>query len=128
MYSYSTGAASSSVISDWLFIIRLTCMLLSARVEGLVNSVGGDMDMTAGAIAKSILTKAGQGIQTELTNNKPDEVHYGQVVVTGGHNLNAKWVFHGVLKKWDDGQGDSERVRGFVCFCAETMGHRERRL
>ena len=79
------------------------------------------MDMTAGAIAKSILMKAGQGIQTELKNKKSDSLHYGQVVVTGGHNLCAKWVFHGVLKKWDSGKDDSEKVGCFVCLCAETM-------
>jgi len=75
------------------------------------------MDLSAGAISKAILQKAGPGIQTELHKNKPDEVHYGDVVATGGYNLSAKWVFHGVLKGWHNGSDGSEQVG---CVVSQT--------
>jgi O-acetyl-ADP-ribose deacetylase (regulator of RNase III) len=72
--------------------------------------VGGDFDMKKGALAKSILDVAGPEIQKELLANRPSSLHYGDVVVTKGHWLPAKVVFHGALKTWNGGQDDAEQV------------------
>ena len=80
------------------------------QVDGLVDSVGEDFDMNQGAIAKSLLQKAGKEIQKELNQNRPSNVHYGDVVVTRAYGLSASWVFHGSLKKWSRGQDDDEQV------------------
>jgi O-acetyl-ADP-ribose deacetylase (regulator of RNase III) len=79
------------------------------QVDGIVNSVGLDFDMTKGALAESVLAKAGPQIQQELQANRRGNPRYGNVVVTRGYGLNAKFVFHGSLKSYKDGP-DAEEV------------------
>ena len=63
-------------------------------------------------MARSILEAAGPGIQRELDSKKKSSryIHTGDLVVTQGYNLNASCVFHGVLKRWDNGQDDAKDV------------------
>lgn len=71
--------------------------------------MGADFDLNKGALAKSVLTKAGPEIQKELLANRPSNLHYGDVVVTKGYWLCAKFVFHGALKEWKS-TNDAEQV------------------
>jgi len=81
------------------------------QVDGLANSVGADFDLSNGPIARSILNAAGDDIQQELNSLKPSSaVRAGVIVATRGHHLDVSYVFHGVLKHWDDGRGDAEAV------------------
>lgn len=80
------------------------------QVQGIVNSCGGDFDLSKGVIARAILQQAGPEIQKELNAAKPSNVHYGDVIVTKGYKMKAKFVFHGCLPNWNSGQGNSEKV------------------
>ena len=81
------------------------------QVDGLANSVGANYKLNDGAIARSILEAAGPDIQQELNSVKPRGApRAGDIVVTRGHRLRASCVFHGVLKKWNNGQDDAEAV------------------
>jgi len=98
-------------------------------VDGLANSVGANYKLSEGAISRSILQAAGADIQHELDSAKPRGApRAGDVVVTHGHRLRASHVFHGVLKKWDNGQDDAEAASSytvltllqfFICLCRQ---------
>ena len=62
-------------------------------------------------MAGSILKAAGAEIQRELDSVKPQSSpRAGDIFVTKGHRLSASFVFHGVLKQWDNGRDDAELV------------------
>jgi len=82
------------------------------QVDALANSVGANYKLSDGAMSRSILEAAGPSIQQELNSVKPrSPPRAGDIVVTQGHRLSASCVFHGVLKKWNNGQDDAEAVR-----------------
>jgi len=81
----------------------------------LANSVGGNYKLSDGAVSRSILERAGVEMQQELDSVKPKSPpRAGDVVVTKGHRLSASCVFHGVLKKWTNGQDDAEAVSNVI--------------
>jgi len=85
------------------------------QVDGLANSVGANYKLNEGAIARSILEAAGPAIQQELNTVKPSSPpRAGDIVQTQGHRLSASCVFHGVLKKWDNGRDDAEAVSSAI--------------
>jgi len=87
----------------------------------LANTVGDNYKLNDGAISRSILERAGVEMQQELDSVKPQSASLaGDVVVTNGHCLSASYVFHGVLKKWTNGQDDSEAVSNVISF-AKSM-------
>jgi len=91
--------------------IRPTSRICRQQVDGLANSVGTNYKLAEGAVARSILQGAGPQIQQELDSVKPKSPpRGGDIVVTGGHRLSASCVFHGVLKKWNNGKDDAEAV------------------
>ena len=100
-------------------ILRMPLILFSfisghqcvcSQVDAIANSIGGDFNLKNGVIAKNILKRAGPKIQKALTSNKPKSINYGDVVTTGGFDLNCRYVFHGVCKAWNDGKDDAETV------------------
>ena len=84
------------------------------QVDALANSVGGHYELSEGAVSRSILQRAGAEIQQELDSAKPKSPRAGDVVTTKGHRLSASYVFHGVLKKWTNGQDDAEAVSNVI--------------
>ena len=71
-----------------------------------------DFDLNKGAVAKSILNKAGPEIQAELNDlRRATTPDYGDVLVTKGYQMTPSYVFHGSLKSWKNGQVDAEKVR-----------------
>ena len=77
-------------------------LVIIYKVDAIVNSVGGDFDLSEGALSSSILEAAGDEIQEELLLVKSPDVCYGQVTTTKGHDLSCSFVFHGVLEEWND--------------------------
>ena len=77
------------------------------------NSPNG-INLDSGMVSKSILQAAGQGIQTEVTQNSPSGVQPGQHVTSSGGNLSCKLIFHSVLSQWDQGKGLSQQVGSFI--------------
>ena len=68
------------------------------------------LDLSKGAVSKSILAAAGAGLQSECQAKYPNGIDFGEVVSTGAHNLSCQQVYHGVCPKWDEGNGRTEKV------------------
>ena len=46
----------------------------------------------------------------ELKRKYPDGIQVGKIARSSGGNLQCKEIYHGVLIKWDQGQGIAEKV------------------
>ena len=79
-------------------------------MDVLFNSVSTDLNLSKGAVSKSILQAAGPAIQQEVQRESPSELQLGQYVTSTGGNLNCKLIFHTTLGRWDQGQGMAEQV------------------
>lgn len=85
---------------------------MHSQVDVIVNTTSPDLDITKGAVCKSILEAAGENMKTELDNlpvinrngGKVMRVKYGEIVETTGYGLKCTSIFHGSLYKWD-GEG-----------------------
>lgn len=79
-----------------------------SQVDVIVNTTSPDLDITKGAVCKSILEAAGNSLKTELDNlpviynkgGKVMRVKYGEIVETTGYRLKCTSIFHGSLYKW----------------------------
>ena len=83
-----------------------SCIILK-QADVLVNTTSTSMNLSDGAVSKSILKSAGQEIQEEIkqkySQHKP--IQHGRVAVTKAYKIQqCKAVFHGALPNW---MGDS---------------------
>ena len=79
-------------------------------MDVLFNSVSTDLNLSNGAVSKSILQGAGHTVQMEVQSYSPNGLQLGQYVTSTGGNLNCKLIFHTALSRWDQGQGMAEQV------------------
>ncbi|XP_062312358.1 protein mono-ADP-ribosyltransferase PARP9 isoform X2 [Osmerus eperlanus] len=63
------------------------------KTDIIVNTIGLNLDLSYGAITKSILKAAGKGIQMEI-NQKSKQKKHKNVIETMGHSLNCHFVYH----------------------------------
>ena len=61
------------------------------------------MKLDNGALAESLLKKAGPQLQEECKNKYPNGIKSGEVAVTGGYSLKATKVYHGTIPKYEKG-------------------------
>ncbi|XP_073672141.1 protein mono-ADP-ribosyltransferase PARP14-like [Paramisgurnus dabryanus] len=86
-----------------------------AKTDVIVNTVSEDLDLSKGAISKALLQAAGHQLQTEVTTAvHASRLNYGKMVITDGHNLKCKRVFHVVCPFWTGGQASEDRVLGQI--------------
>ena len=85
-------------------------------MDVLFNSVSADLNLSNGAVSKSILQGAGHSIQLEVLSRSPNGLQPGQFVTSSGGNLNCKLIFHTALNRWDQGQGMAEQVFYSIIF------------
>ena len=71
------------------------------QVNVIFNTCAGNLDLSAGAVSKSILEAAGQSIQDEVLQTCPNGLQVGQSVASSGGNLTCQAIVHGVLHAWD---------------------------
>ena len=76
----------------------------------IMNTCSADLDLSMGAVSKSILQGAGRAIQDEVLQFSPGGLQAGQAVVSSGGNLNCQQIIHAVLSKWDSGNGPALQV------------------
>ena len=69
----------------------------------IVNNTSADLKLDNGALAESLLRKAGPQLQQECKKEYPNGIKPGEVAVTGGYSLNATKVYHGTIPKWEKG-------------------------
>jgi O-acetyl-ADP-ribose deacetylase (regulator of RNase III) len=89
------------------------------QADVIVNTTHPSLDLRSGAVSKSILDKAGQGLQDECNSKYPDGIKVGDVVNTQGHGLKCKAVFHTTLPPWSGGGKEVHCilwVLGYVAF------------
>lgn len=73
------------------------------------------MNLNQGAVSKALLNAAGPGLQSAVRSEARTHVlQYCNVIITKGFKLSCQKVFHAVCPGWDNGQGRSEEVRGFI--------------
>ncbi|XP_060567744.1 protein mono-ADP-ribosyltransferase PARP14-like [Ruditapes philippinarum] len=88
------------------------------KVDVIVNSTNKDLDMSLGAISRSLLKVGGDAITQECKTKYPDGIKPGRLAATTGGSLACAEIFHGLLVKWDGGQGHAENVmETFVRSC-----------
>uniref|UniRef100_A0AAV3A3H0 Poly [ADP-ribose] polymerase n=1 Tax=Pyxicephalus adspersus TaxID=30357 RepID=A0AAV3A3H0_PYXAD len=112
-----------------LIIKLLEMNIEDCTTDVIVNSVGADLDLNRGAIAKALLAQAGSNIQQLLSDECSGiSAISGSVFSTGGCNLNCQEVLDVVSPQWDNGQGASETtLRGIIEECltqAEKNQHK----
>uniref|UniRef100_A0A8B8E811 Poly [ADP-ribose] polymerase n=1 Tax=Crassostrea virginica TaxID=6565 RepID=A0A8B8E811_CRAVI len=92
--------------------------LARMKVDVIVNSTDKSLDLSLGAISRSLLRAAGDSIQNECRLNHRNGIQPGEVVITKGGNLQCTQVYHGAIKRWDNGKGDALDVfKNFVDKC-----------
>ena len=93
-----------------------------ASTDGVVISVGGDLQLEKGQLAKALLSKAGPRLQSDLNDEglgkSPVE---GSVFTTRGYNLSCCYVFHAVTPGWSQGSESAVKILGkIVTKCLQT--------
>ena len=77
-----------------------------------MNTVGQDLDLSQGAVSRSLLAVAGAAIQAECRKQVPSGqlLNFGKVIRTPGYQLRCTDVLHGACDRWDGGAGQCEQV------------------
>ncbi len=83
----------------------LVCPYLLCQADIIVNSVGGDLNLSMGAVSSAILKAAGPGIQDEVKTNSPIGLEVGQLVASSGGKMKCKAIIHIRVPKWDEEAG-----------------------
>ncbi|KAM5152441.1 protein mono-ADP-ribosyltransferase PARP14-like [Mantella aurantiaca] len=93
-----------------------------AMTDVIVNSVGNDLSLRSGAVAKALSKKAGTKLQDLLNKEgRGRQVEDGSIFVTDGCNLSCDTVLHAVVPQWDKPNGSSETIlRRIVTECLIT--------
>lgn len=87
------------------------------QADVLAHCAPKDLQLSSGALSRVLLNDAGPGLQQELSSVARNGIDYGSVVITQGHNLRCKYVFHGSLPKWGTSSPDPLKV----CYCYPTF-------
>ena len=92
-------------------------MVMLLQVDVIVNSTNTNLDLKVGTLSRSLLKVGGETILQELQRKYSDGIKLGEIAVSTGGNLLCNEIFHGVLVKWDKGQGTAEKVINHIqCF------------
>lgn len=85
------------------------------QTDGVVISVGGDLQLEKGQLAKALLSKAGPRLQADLNDEglgkSPGD---GSVFTTKGYDLSCSYVFHAVAPRWSEGSESAVKVQEFL--------------
>ncbi|XP_010712217.2 protein mono-ADP-ribosyltransferase PARP14-like [Meleagris gallopavo] len=90
--------------------------------DGVVISVGGDLQLEKGQLAKALLSKAGPRLQADLNDEglgkSPGD---GSVFTTKGYDLSCSYVFHAVAPRWSEGSESAVKILGrIVTKCLQS--------
>ncbi|XP_072197856.1 protein mono-ADP-ribosyltransferase PARP14 [Excalfactoria chinensis] len=125
----SKKAASQSSMNFALVTTAegLNIMLKKGSIEdvttdGVVISVGGDLQLEKGQLAKALLSKAGPRLQEDLHDEGQGKSHSeGSVFTTKGYGLSCHYVFHAVTPGWSQGSESSVKMLGkIITKCLQT--------
>ncbi|XP_070569404.1 uncharacterized protein [Ptychodera flava] len=93
--------------------------IVKEKADVLVNPIHTSCSLGTGKLPQAMLRAAGNGLQTELSKNKPNPVNIGDIISTGGAGLKCKYVYHVCIldKKWDGGSKCEPLMRGAIRNC-----------
>lgn len=92
----------------------LACFVFK-QADILVCSVGSNIKLSIGAVARAMSQAAGPKLQDALINATKNHLSQGEVVHTISGNLPCNHVMFCVCCPWDDGKGDAKQVR-YACL------------
>ena len=79
----------------------------SPQTDVIVNTTGGNLCLSSGAVSEAILKKAGRKMQEEIDKYKKSKTFFPNVLETGPYALGCKRVYHTVCPfKSDDQNGE----------------------
>ncbi|XP_046558431.1 LOW QUALITY PROTEIN: protein mono-ADP-ribosyltransferase PARP14-like [Haliotis rubra] len=87
------------------------------KVDVVVNSANNSLDLSNGAVSKSILKAAGNTIQQELLAKYPQGIQTGDVAVSSGGNLGCR-VYHVCLSPAS--ASGSDVLQNIIMKCLQT--------
>ena len=96
--------------------------LIEQEVQGIVNAANNRL-CGGGGIDGLIHVKAGPGLLEELKDKAPGGCSAGEVVVTGGHDLNFEYIFHTPGPIWHGGESFEHDTLSNCYFNAMTEAH-----
>ncbi|NWR90277.1 PAR14 polymerase, partial [Furnarius figulus] len=103
---------------EGLDIVLQTGSIEDATTSVVVISVGKDLHLDKGPLAKALLSKAGPMLQTDLNKEGLGRAEEGSVLKTKGYNLHCSVVLHAVIPAWS--QKTSSKVLGdIITKCLE---------
>ena len=82
----------------------------------IFNTTATNLDLKRGAVSRSILQAAGDIIQREVSDAKPNGLRVGEYVTSSGGNLKCKKIVHVVLRTWDGEKGRALEVINDLFF------------
>ncbi|NXG00860.1 PAR14 polymerase, partial [Sakesphorus luctuosus] len=111
----------SSIITteEGLDIMLQTGSIEDATTSIVVNSVGKDLQLDKGPLAKALLSKAGPMLQTELYKEGRGRAEEGSVFKTKGYNLHCSVVLHAVVPAWSQKTTSSKVLGDIITNCLE---------
>ncbi|NWT00331.1 PAR14 polymerase, partial [Mionectes macconnelli] len=104
---------------EGLDIVLQTGSIEDATTSIIVISVGKDLQLDKGPLAKALLSKAGPMLQTELKKEGLGRAEEGAVLKTCGYNLDCSVVLHAVVPVWSQKKTSSKAFGDIITKCLE---------
>ena len=90
-----------------IFQISPCFIFLPSQTDVIVNTTGGNLCLSKGAVSEAILKKAGRKMQEEIDKYKKSKTFFPNVLETAPYGLGCKRVYHTVCPgKSDDRNGE----------------------
>ncbi|XP_062595054.1 uncharacterized protein LOC134256426 [Saccostrea cucullata] len=104
-------------IDVWLKVGNLT----EQQVDVIVCSGPKDLKLKNKGMAETMLMAAGSKLQKDCDDKYPNGIQYGDIAITGGHDLHCQFVYHGALPKWGTSGTSTPKqiLKDFVTNCLE---------
>ncbi|NXF72945.1 PAR14 polymerase, partial [Sclerurus mexicanus] len=104
---------------EGLDIVLQTGSIEDATTSIVVISVGKDLHLDKGPLAKALLSKAGPMLQIDLNKEGLGRAEEGSVLKTKGYNLHCSVVLHAVVPAWSQKTTSSEVLGDIITKCLE---------
>ncbi|NWI55184.1 PAR14 polymerase, partial [Calyptomena viridis] len=104
---------------EGLDILLQTGSIEDATTSVVVISVGKDLQLDKGLLAKALLSKAGPVLQMDLRKEGLERAEEGSVLKTKGYNLGCSVVLHAVVPAWSQRSTSSKLLGDIITKCLE---------
>ncbi|NWS14875.1 PAR14 polymerase, partial [Pachyramphus minor] len=104
---------------EGLDIMLQTGSIEDATTSIVVISVGKDLQLDKGPLAKALLSKAGPMLQTDLKKEGLGRAEEGAVFKTNGYNLDCSVVLHAIVPGWSQRKTSSKVFGDIITKCLE---------